>query len=71
MVNPDAFALLMWLRSTEGPFVRFMILNAQAERFEWTVKRFARARQSLIELGYIRLVKPAYTGHPGWYEWND
>ena len=65
----DAYFLLEWLRVSEGASSSFWLANGLAEKFGWTVKRFARARERLIELGYIAMVKRAWSGSPASYIW--
>jgi hypothetical protein len=71
MTDPDALALLIYLRSTEGPWATFMVPNSRAEQFAWDERRLRRARNRLIEMSYIRQVKAAYTGHAALYRWDD
>lgn len=71
MTDPDALALLVYLRSTQGPWARFTILNALSDRFGWDRRRLSKARGLLVEQGYIRCVRPAYTGHAALYQWDD
>jgi len=67
--NVDAWYLLEFLRVSEGASTTFWIANGLAERFGWTRKRLANAREHLIELGYIVRVKPAWSKSPASYTW--
>jgi hypothetical protein len=67
--NIDAFGLLEFLRVNEGASARFWIANGLAETFGWDRKRLARARDCLIDLGYIRQIKQAWSGSPAEYIW--
>jgi Primase C terminal 1 (PriCT-1) len=69
--DPDVLALLVYLRSTQGPWARFAIPNALAEQWGWDRKRFAASRARLIEQGYLRLVRAAFTGHAALFQWDD
>jgi hypothetical protein len=71
MEHPDALTLLVWLRVNEGPWARLMIPNSWCEKFKWPLRRFQQARNMLIETGHIRLIKPAYSGSPALYQWDD
>jgi hypothetical protein len=57
--QPDVRALLVFLRRENGPHGRFMIANALHKQWGWSPKRLAKARNKLIELGYVRVTKPA------------
>lgn len=68
--NQDAFLLLAYLRVHQGPSAEFMITNSLNETFCWRVERLVAARNRLIELGYVRLVKPAWSRSPALYKWR-
>ena len=67
--NVDAFGLLEYLRVTEGASSSFWIANGLAKKFGWGVERFANARQYLIDLGYLKQIKPAWSKSPACYMW--
>jgi hypothetical protein len=71
MTMPDTLALLVYLRTTQGPWSRFMIPNTLTEQFRWDIRRLRSARTMLIDLRHIRLIKAAHTGSPALYEWAD
>jgi hypothetical protein len=69
VTEPDVLALLIYLRSSEGPWARFFIPNRLADDWEWDRRRFVAARNRLIELRYIKQIRAAFTGHAATYEW--
>jgi hypothetical protein len=69
--DSDALFLYAHLKANEGPWARFMILNTLAEKFGWTLKRLQAARSLLIQSGYIEQIKPAYSGSPALYRWDE
>jgi hypothetical protein len=69
ITEPDVLALLIYLRSSEGPWARFYIPNRLADDFEWTRRRFVAARNRLLEMSYIKRISAAFTGHAATYEW--
>jgi Bifunctional DNA primase/polymerase, N-terminal/Primase C terminal 1 (PriCT-1) len=69
MQEQDAFFLLAFLRTHNGPWANFMCANGLAEKFGWDRRRLAAARHRLIALGYIRAVRQAGRGHPARFEW--
>jgi hypothetical protein len=70
-MDSDALYLLAYLRHHEGPNATFMIANGMAEDWAWRRHRFAAARQRLLDLGYIREVRPASSGYgPAQHRWK-
>jgi hypothetical protein len=69
--EPDAFALLAFLRAHNGPWATFMCTNTLSERFRWDLRRLQTARHRLIELGYMRPVRAAGRDHPALFQWAD
>jgi hypothetical protein len=67
--DQDAFVLLGFLRSNQMPDATFMIANGLAGTLDWRRQRLAEARTRLVEKGYIRLVRQAFTGSPALYRW--
>jgi hypothetical protein len=65
----DALYLLEYLRVTEGISAEFWIANGLADIFGWDRRRFAAARQRLIDLGYVQQTKPFGPRHPAVYVW--
>ena len=68
--NQDAFLLLSFLRRHKGPSAEFMITNSLNETFHWREERLVAARNRLVELGHIRLVKKAWSRSPALYKWR-
>jgi Bifunctional DNA primase/polymerase, N-terminal len=69
--NQDVAILLLYLRAQNGPDATFLIANALAETLGWWRLRFAKARKLLIELGYVREVRPPSSGYgPALYRWT-
>jgi Bifunctional DNA primase/polymerase, N-terminal len=66
----DAFLLLAFLRAHQGPSATFMVANGLAPEFGWGVARLTAARNRLMDLGYIRLVKPAWSRSAALYQWE-
>jgi hypothetical protein len=69
MQDQDAFFLLAFLRTHNGPWANFMCANGLTETFGWSLPRLRAARSRLIQLGYIRPVRQAGRGHPARFEW--
>jgi bifunctional DNA primase/polymerase-like protein/primase-like protein len=69
MQDQDAFFLLAFLRTHNGPWANFMCANGLTEKFGWSLPRLRTARSRLIEMGYIRPVRQAGRGHPARFEW--
>ena len=68
--NQDAALLLMFLRANQGPDATFMCANGLAETFCWRRQRFAEAKRSLIEMGYLRVLRQAGQHTPALYRWG-
>src|SRR5262249_42076154 len=69
--DQDAFVLLAFLRTHNGPLSQFMIANSLSEeKLGWGRKRLAAARQRLIELGHIKQIRPASQRKPALYQWT-
>lgn len=69
---PDAALLLMFLKANNGPWAKFMCANGLTERLGGMPrKRIAAARKRLIDLGYMRCVRPAASNAPALFRWND
>jgi hypothetical protein len=66
----SAFKLLAFLRAHQGPHATFMCTNSLALKFGWDRERLARARRTLIELGYLVPVRQAGRGHPALFRWG-
>jgi hypothetical protein len=69
--DTDAFALLGYLRAHNGPWADFYIANGLTTTFGWGKNRLVTARQRLIDLGMIALVRPAGRRQPALYRWDD
>jgi hypothetical protein len=69
--DPDAFVLLAFLRTHNGPWATFMCTNTLTETFSWDLRRLRAARSRLIELGYMTPVRQAGCGHPALFRWSD
>jgi hypothetical protein len=69
--DQDAFILLAFLRSQQGPWSTFMVANGLMEKFGWPRKRLAAARSRLIEMGYIKAVRHAGDGTAALYKWVE
>jgi hypothetical protein len=59
-----------FLRLHQGPHATFMCTNTLAQKFDWDRERLARARRTLIELGYLAPVRQAGRGHPALFRWS-
>jgi hypothetical protein len=71
----DAFVLLAFLRSHNGPSAIFMCTNTTASKIgcggrKWSHERLATARCRLIDLGYVTQVRKAGRGHPAFFKWT-
>jgi hypothetical protein len=69
--EPDAFALLAFLRAHNGPLATFMCTNTLSEQFRWNLRRLQTARSRLIEYGYMTPVRQAGRDHPALFRWTD
>jgi hypothetical protein len=69
-MEAHALQLLAFLRAHQGPHAVFWCSNGLADQFGWDRRRFAHARQALIEQGYIVLVRQAGRGRPALYRWG-
>jgi hypothetical protein len=72
--EPDAFALLAFLRAHNGPWTTFMCTNTLTEKFKWPLRRLQAARSRLIELGYMTPVRQAGGGRnglPALFRWAE
>jgi hypothetical protein len=67
----DALVLLNWLKANEGPKAFFWIANGLAPRIGLSRKGLSAAREQLIELRYIRVVRRAWPGYPAIYTWHS
>jgi hypothetical protein len=67
--------LLMFLKANNGPDAEFMIANGLAEgdnaKLAMSRKGLARARQRLLQLGYVHQVRAAggWAQLPALYRW--
>lgn len=68
--NPDAFALLGWLRAHERPQGKIMIANGLAKRFGWSRERLAKARSALLSGGWVLRVSRPAPGLAAGYVWG-
>jgi hypothetical protein len=68
--DQDAFLLLAFLRAHQGPDATFMCANGLAETFGWRRQRFAEAKRSLIDMGYLRVLRQAGQHNPALYRWG-
>jgi hypothetical protein len=68
--NQDAALLLMFLRANQGPDTTFMCANGLADTFGWHRIRLANARRSLIEMGYLKVLRQAGQHNPALYRWG-
>jgi Bifunctional DNA primase/polymerase, N-terminal/Primase C terminal 1 (PriCT-1) len=75
IAEPDVFTLLMFLKANNGPDAEFMIANGLAEgdnaKLAMSRKGLARARQRLLQLGYVYQVRAAggWAQLPALYRW--
>jgi hypothetical protein len=67
--DPDALALLVFMKANQGPDATFMCANGLAEKFGWPRIRLANARRRLIESGYFKCVRQAGRGCPARFRW--
>lgn len=70
--NPYAVALLMVLKRHHDGQETFLLANATAKTFGWSVNTFKAARDRLVELGFIRCIHPGGRGpnDPPVYGWK-
>lgn len=67
--DQDLLLLLNFFRACQGPSAKFMITNSLHKTFHWREERFVAARNRMIERGYIRQVKKAWSRSPALFEW--
>ena len=63
--------VLGFLLAHNGPDALFMVANGLAETLGFDRERFAKAREALIDLGYIEQVRSASRHHPALYRWRN
>jgi hypothetical protein len=69
--DPDAFFLLAFLRSHNGPNATFIVTNGLGDQFGWHRRRLAEARRRLIDVGYFSAVRQAGKGHAALFRWAN
>jgi hypothetical protein len=70
--DQDALVLLNFLRANHGPLASpFFITNTLTSKLGWTIKRLAKARQRLVELGYLRRTRRAWQRNPAMFSWPE
>jgi hypothetical protein len=69
--DQDAFILLAFLRSQQGPWSTFMVANGLCKILHWRHERVAAARRRLIDMGYLIPVRQAGRGVPALFKWGD
>ena len=70
--DPYTLALLDWLKAHHGPDNTFMIADGLADVLGWPRRRLSSARRSLIEMGYLAVVRAAHNQHgPALYRWRS
>ena len=57
------------LRANNRPGNTFNVTNTMADAIGWNRKRLAHARDRLVELGHLELLRPAYRGSPAVFRW--
>jgi hypothetical protein len=68
--DQDAFLLLSYLKSNNGPNRTFIVANGLADTLGWTRKRFAGARNRL-EGSHLEMVRPpSKCNGPALYRWR-
>ncbi len=67
MAEPHTLALRTYLLAHNRPGNTFSVTNGLAQKFGWDRKRLANARERLLDLGHLVLVRKAYTGSPAVY----
>lgn len=66
----DALLLLNLLKAYQGSTATFMIANGLARTFGWKPERLARARRRLLDRGYVKQTKKAWSGSPAQFQWG-
>jgi hypothetical protein len=69
--DQDAYILLSGIRALNRPERLFCIANGWAPKFGWTRKRFAAARDRLVELGWIVQARRPAPGVAAGYRWGS
>jgi len=68
--NSDAVILYTLLKAHQGRHAQFWITNGMAGKwFGWKPERLARARNCLLQRGYIKQIKPAWSHSPAKFVW--
>ena len=65
----DVLVLVSYLRANNRPKREFWIANGLADQFGWPLRRLQAARNRLIGLGRVELLRKAATGAPAVYRW--
>jgi hypothetical protein len=53
VMHPDAAALMLLIRRHNGRGNKFALAAATGKRLKWTLPRFRKARELLVDLGLI------------------
>jgi hypothetical protein len=67
MPDPYVAALLVWAKASFKPDGKFWIADGLAAKFEWSARQLRQARRRAIEMGLIRLIRPAAFQRPALY----
>ena len=67
--NNDALILLNWLKANEGREAWFWIANGLAPQLGLSEPALSKAREHLIQTGYIVRLQRPWRGHPAIYAW--
>lgn len=69
--DPHLFALIGWLKATNGPNAEFWIANGLATvHLDWPIGQLRDARQRAIQQGWLELISPAAKGRNALYRWG-
>lgn len=69
---PHACALLTILKRYHSGREQFILAKAMADRLDWSVVQFKKARDHLVKSGLIRCIHPGGKGRndPPFYGWS-
>ena len=68
--DPHLLALLAWLKAQNSPGSQFLIADGLAPSLGWSLAQLRRCRKHLLDLGWIRIVRPPARGYAALYRWG-
>jgi hypothetical protein len=70
IAEPFTLALLNHLKAHNAPDSTFWVADGFANVLKWPLRKFKKARERLINTGWIICISKRSPGHPAWYRWR-